>query len=916
MIVEGGDFVRGGMKVYRGSPTAARNYVEADRARADDYYLAEGTGLAEHYFVTSSADGEALRLRRGQALDGETYESWVAGRDTTGAPKGRLRTDEQAVRFVEVVVNGPKTWSLAAALHPEIARAYDDAQQRAAEEIICWLAEHSTTRVGPRGRQVQVCVEKLESAVIRHYTSRAGDPHRHLHLQINARVWAMGRWRGIHTVGVRDNLAAINGMGRAAMQCHAGFRHALAAHGYTLDTESGEISQLAGYTREFSARAAQIARHIDRFETEWRAAHPDQEPGPRLRRSWDTRAWAEGRPDKVVPANGADLARGWIEELYRIGYRPPTSAVEVGTPSVGDLNRDSVVATVLDRLGAHRSGWNAADIRGEVEQIIAAAGIVADGAVRRELAEDLTSRALAGCVPLLSREDVPEHVRAWTSPRVLAVEEDLTRRLAARGGPRGADQQESAGSIPAALDPTQRAVVTALVHGGALTVVEGAAGAGKTTILAEASTLLAAQHHRLVVVTPTLKAAEVAAQQVADAAAASAAWLVHQHGFRWDQDGRWTRVTGPHATQPADDRARLLPGDVLLVDEAGMLDQDVARALAIIADESHARLALVGDRHQLPAVGRGGVLDLAARWAPSGACLTLDAVRRFTDPEYAELTLLMRTGERSEEVFDRLLVRGEIRVHRSDLERADVLARAHATSSSAIGREASLLIADTQEQVAQLNDTIRDHRMSAGRVANVNTTIITTASGARIGVGDRVATRRNDRDLRVANRDTWTVTGLDANGVATVAGRKGERTLPASYAREHLELAYATTVYGAQGDTVGTADFLVGEQTGAAAAYVAMTRGRHHNTAHLVAESVDDARTQWVTVFARDRADLGPQHVASLAADDIDRYGATAPDNTTLQAAALRMHRATVGRPRVTEPASTHGSRPERGIGR
>ena len=47
-----------------------------------------------------------------------------------------------------------------------------------------------------------------------------------------------------------------------------------------------------------------------------------------------------------------------------------------------------------------------------------------------------------------------------------------------------------------------------------------------------------------------------------------------------------------------------------------MLDQDTARALLTIADETGARVALVGDRHQLPAVGRGGVLDLAARWAP------------------------------------------------------------------------------------------------------------------------------------------------------------------------------------------------------------------------------------------------------------------------------------------------------------
>jgi hypothetical protein len=90
-------------------------------------------------------------------MDGATYEQWVTGYDVdTGKAKGRLRSDDQAVRFVEVTVNGSKTWSLAAALHPQVTAAYDAAQDRAAEQIIAWLAEHATTRVGPRGRQVQV----------------------------------------------------------------------------------------------------------------------------------------------------------------------------------------------------------------------------------------------------------------------------------------------------------------------------------------------------------------------------------------------------------------------------------------------------------------------------------------------------------------------------------------------------------------------------------------------------------------------------------------------------------------------------------------------------------------------------------------------------------------------------------------
>lgn len=178
--------MQGGVKVYRGDPAAARNYVEADHGhghapghgRADDYYLAEGTGLADRFVATRDGGVEHVGM-----LDGDAYEAWVTGMDPeSGTPRGRLRTDENAVRFVEVVVNGPKSWSLAAAAHPDIAAAYDAAQYAAASQIVGWLAEHATTRVGPRGRQVQVPVERIEVVTVRHYTSRAGDPHRHLHL--------------------------------------------------------------------------------------------------------------------------------------------------------------------------------------------------------------------------------------------------------------------------------------------------------------------------------------------------------------------------------------------------------------------------------------------------------------------------------------------------------------------------------------------------------------------------------------------------------------------------------------------------------------------------------------------------------------------------------------------------------------
>ncbi|GCD91201.1 hypothetical protein NLS1_32070 [Nocardioides sp. LS1] len=849
--------VHGGVKFYNGAARAARAYVERDRSRADDYYLAEGAGVAQR--VTATPDGVA----RAGSMDGDAYEQWVAGVDVdTGRKKGRVREDANALRFVEVTVNGPKTWSLAAALHPEVSEALDAAQDRAASEIVGWVAQHATTRIGPRGRQVQVPVEQIEAAVIRHYTSRAGDPHRHLHLQVNARVYAAGAWRGLHSVGVRDMIEAINGIGHAAVTTDPEFRAALAERGFTLDAVTGEIEQLTPYVGAFSARTNQIHRNIDRYEAEWRREHPGQEPGPRLREAWDRRAWADARPDKVIPTDGADLVARWNAELRALGYRDPDAPAALEATQVAWIDRDGTADWVISQLGAKRSAWNTADIRGKVEVLLAQANLVAEPAARIELAEDITARAAACCVRLLASPDVPEHVRSLTSRQVVKVEADLVHLLARRAE-KPASRIRLHGRGLVRVDPTQAAVAGALAGGGQLVVVEGAAGAGKTTMLKSAQTVLARQGQRLLVVTPTLKAAEVAAAETG-ADGHSAAWLIHQHGWRWDDDGHWAR----HPDAAPDPVARLRPGDLLLVDEAGMLDQDTARALLTIADETGARVALVGDRHQLPAVGRGGLLDHALAWAHPTAVVTLAKVHRFTDPDYAALSLRMRTGEDPAAVFDALHRRGSIVVHPTDSERTVSLAEA--------GAAGDLVVADTRERVASLNAAIRDQRRADPATGDSAGSMV-TARGERIGLGDRVATRRNDPDLGVANRQTWTVTGIGEDGNLTLHGRRRNREIPAEYATRFIELAYATTVHGAQGETVDHAHVALADTTGAAAAYVAMTRGRHSNVAHLVAESVEDARKQWVAAFGRDRADLGPARARRQAIDAIDRYGPLAP---------------------------------------
>jgi exodeoxyribonuclease V alpha subunit len=896
------------MHVHKGSAVHARAYVEADRHRCGDYYLAEGEGIAER--IVASCDGWVTPAT---TLDAEQYERWVAGFDpATGLPKGRLRADNRANRFQEITINGPKSWSLVAAVIPEVADAYDAAQARAATQVAAWLGDHLTYRVGRRGEQLQVPVDQIEAVMVRHHTSRAGDPHRHIHLQVNARVWGDGAWRGLHTVGFRDSLAAMNGIGHAAMMTDPEFRGVLAKWGFTLDLATGEIDHLAPYVGAFSARAAQVVRNIEGYEADWRQDHPGSEPPAKLRRHWDTMAWADGRPQKKLASEPAEQTAKWVQHLRELGFEMPRYRAEVEATPPGRLDRDDAARVVLSRLATKGSRWNAADIRGQVERLVAEVNVVTGPSVRTELAEDITARSIAGFVTLVDGVDPQSHVRHLTSSHVVAVEDELTKRLAARShGPTREDHQVRA--IVAAttlrhspdLDAGQLQTVGAIVSGPQLVVIEGAAGAGKTTLLAEAHEAHRREYRQLTLVTPTRKAARVAAEHIG-ASATSAAWLAYQHGYRWDDDSHWTRLE-PGQSDPRTGRvyegpcrdAMLRPGGTLLIDEAGMLDQDTALALVTIADEAQVRLAFVGDRHQLPAVGRGGVLDHAVRWVDPNGYVPLETVHRFRDPDYADLTLKMRSGEQPTQVFDQLAEHGRIATHADDRQRISAIVAA-VVEDLAAGREVVVAV-DTRAQVLELNLAIRGALTRAGGVDQLDEVLV---PGGPLGAGDKIVTRHNDTNLGVANRDAWTVTQIHDDRSLTVVGKQGQRHLPATYVQQHVELGYATTVHGAQGDTVDHAHLVLSDTTGAAAAYVGMTRGRRANTAHIVAGSTAEAREQWTATFGRDSADLGPHAAAQRAREDAARY------------AAYRRRPQPPPEPRLPTPPVRRVAPPSRGVPR
>lgn len=144
-----------------------------------------------------------------------------------------------------------------------------------------------------------------------------------------------------------------------------------------------------------------------------------------------------------------------------------------------------------------------------------------------------------------------------------------------------------------------------------LSVVTGPAGTGKTTVIEALVRAVRRSEGRgasILVLAPTGKAAD-RAREVFEDASLSGVQTVTVHSFLasngWLNDNLTFRRTG----------GRRAAVETLVLDEASMLDLELAAALFRALDWQHVRrLILVGDPGQLPPIGRGRVFADVIRW--------------------------------------------------------------------------------------------------------------------------------------------------------------------------------------------------------------------------------------------------------------------------------------------------------------
>jgi conjugative relaxase-like TrwC/TraI family protein len=780
-----------------------------DRARP----CRNGRGPVDYYLDPDEPAGRwwgsgrhALGL--GGEVEGEELRALLEGRHPgTGAKLGR-GFGASSARGFDATFSAPKSvsvlWALTpdAWVRPEVLAAHDTAVDAA----LGWLEQHgAVTRRGTNGVH-QVDTNGIVAALFRQHTSRTVDPQLHTHAVIAAKVQdPTGKWLSLDARFLKGQQHTIGWIYDAALRVELTTRLGV---GWVWDEKQDRLVDLAVVPCElrtvFSERSAQIDTKLTELIERWRQENGGEDPDARAIAELERRAVVASRPGKTQGTDAPTLHDEWVERARAAGFDPGTldrRSLQSVEPTGTRPSDELLVTEALRRAQAESAAWLRADVARHLSNLVPALAGRSASDVVAEI-DRLSNLAIERCVPLgpdqpgPTRRDsrsINEPVTARLFTTTEALDQEIRLQVWAEASAARSDRR---------LDP-QSATAEAITGHAPLVVIVGPAGTGKTTTTAHAVQTLRAQQRTVVGLAPSGKAADVLATETGIPTDTVAGFLTrHRTGT-----SRW----------PA--------GTIVILDEAGMTATGDLTRLVDLVRQHRWRLVAVGDPAQLPAVGRGGVF---AHWCNTVPHVELATPRRFRQPWEAEASLLLRAGDPvAVELYS---ANGRLRTAHPAVLAHDVarIYRRHADAGRTVA-----ITTNTAETARAINTAIQ--RFTSTRRSSSS---VQLADGTTARVGDQIATRRNEPSLRtnrgerVRNRHTWTVTAVDQTGALELTHpERGEVRLPTRYVANHVELGWAVTGYGNQGDTVDAGIAVLEPGSTRNHVYVAMTRGRHTNLA-------------------------------------------------------------------------------------
>lgn len=575
-----------------------------------------------------------------------------------------------------------------------IVPAFRDAVKRAMNE----MERDVATRVRKQGADTTRTTGNMVWAEFVHHTARpvdgVPDPHLHAHcFAFNATYdETESQWKAADFGPVKQDAPYFQEV------FHAYLKGNLAELGYTIERRRNGW-ELAGIPDEiiqaYSRRTQQIERHAEE-----RGIVDDAEKD---------KLGARTREAKLEVESMESLRAMWSKRLTDPQRSQLEAALDRCIEDLGGsrINRAAELATAFDAALSH-----VFERRSTIpdRELIAATLNRTEGGVTPE-AMRVYVESLVADGKLLRGEY--EGVSLLTTPEIYAEEQAMLKTVKEDRGRYLPIDPDYSIQDDALSDEQRGAVKHVLGSRHGVMVIRGRAGVGKTRLMDEVIRGIKKSGYRIQPVAPTSHATKEV--------------LREESGYEHAQTVARLLID--------EDLQRSIRGQVLWVDEAGLMGIGDMRKLIELASTSGARVVLTGDTAQHHAVQRGDalkILETEAHIKPA----EVREIRRQTNTRYREACQLLADGDVIKG-FGKLDAMNAIREVGSG-ERAQKLADVYLESLKT--KQQSLVISPTHIEGNRVTQAIRDALKDA----------------KKLGSKEKAVTRLDRLDLSAAQKQDHT----------------------------------------------------------------------------------------------------------------------------------------------------------------
>lgn len=761
----------------------------------DDYYTAEHSSEA-----TGWAGKGAEELGLSGDVSKEDFENILNGKLPDGASANQTA---KRTTGIDMTFSMPKSASVMAYIAGD--KRILAAHMTAVKATMGWVEKTmAETRDYSRSKSGEpVRTGNLIYALFEHDTSRKLDPQGHIHVVVAAITrTAAGKWQALRNHELWKNNTTIGSA------YHAAFRQELAKLGYEtqLTGKHGQF-EIKGVPKEviqeFSKRREEVvakANEIgvstpqgrDRVVVNTRDAKLEVEDRAKLGETWVARSAALGFDGKALLADAIGRSESGITNdrdrpigipgkvmdiIANVGsaigeyLRPSDDLTTKGLARVAltpaQLRTEMAVGSAVRILGQREAAFTLTDIYKSALNL-GLAGVNIEGVEKRVAALMEGGQLIKGATNRLdgvfTHVTTPEHV-AQERQLLSGIDKGREASTPIVGGAQVAERLKATTGEQQLSGEQLAAATLALSTSDRIAVIQGVAGAGKTTLV-QSIKELASQEGRE---TMGLAFANKMVGMLRDETkieAQTVSSFVNAH-LRGALAG-----SGP----AFDASTAALAGKVIVLDESSLVANDAMNNLVTIANNLKVdRLIMIGDFKQLQSIDAGKAFQLVQSHQPAMA--KLDVSQRQKTEHMHQVAALSRAGN-FREAFD--VLGDRVQSHGNDyLEKAAEkwlslpAEERDTTAIYASGRASRTTLNRLVQEGLKQEGTIKGPGLSLTTLQLVNTVREDMRYVQTYSAGQVLDVARNSPEVNLP-RGRYEVLGADTKGRVVVRNERGK----------------------------------------------------------------------------------------------------------------------------------------------